>query len=212
MADHPEYIFELQRRLAELQNQQQALQERQAEVQRQIEAEQEQSEAEREQDEEDEFRFLQKKLTFQFAKFRTEGRRLTNDEIIWAKFRRLRLPKRGRYRGPGLLAGKWKGLRFAWDPDDIGHRDNSAEAKRARIFIQRRLKAHKFDLERTLGWGGNGIASLYRFRRSPDRPVEYVVVKGNIDQRKSKEKRLIREREVQEVGAQPKPQHVVPSS
>lgn len=198
MADHPGYyILELQRRLAELQAQQHELRERHDEVGRQIEAEYES---------EDNFRLLQKKQAFEFAKFRTEGRRLTSGEILLRKFRRLKLPKRGRYRGPGLLAGKWKGSRFSWDPDYIGHHGNSETAKKTRIRLQRRLKAHNFNLERTLGWGGHGIASLYRFRRGLNRPVEYVVVKSNIDNNDSAEKSLIlknsliRERKAQEVG------------
>jgi cell division protein FtsB len=192
MADHPEYILQVQQQLERLQADQQALRERQAEVERQIEAERKA---------EDDFRSRQKLQAFQFAKFRTEGRRLTVEEVEGEKFKTLKLPKRGRYRGPGMLAGKWKGFRFSWDADDIGHHGSSTQAKRARIRIQRRLKAHKFHLERTLGWGGHGIASLYRFRRGPDHTVEYVVVKCHIDQdNKLKETSLIRERKVQEVG------------
>ncbi|KAH6842485.1 kinase-like domain-containing protein [Chaetomium sp. MPI-CAGE-AT-0009] len=155
--------------------------------------------AKKEKLEEDKFMFLKRKQTFKFQKFRTEGRDLSDSEIKKGKFETLKLPKRGRYRGPRLLAGRWKGGRFTWDPDDIGYHGNADQAKLARQTLQRRLKFHKFHLERTLGWGGNGIASLYRFKSGPDSPVDRFVVKFPVHHRESVVSALKRERRRQAV-------------
>lgn len=193
MTDNAAHIARLRQRLAEIEAEEKALREEDDDVERRIQVEEEK-------DENETFEFLQKKQAFHFAKFRTQGRYITFDEILKGKFKKIKLPKRGRYRGPGLLAGRWKGSRFNWDPDEIGHHGSSKMAKRTRINLQRRLRGHQLHLERTLGWGGNGIASLYRFKRHPAGPAEYVVVKCNINSEASS-RGLKREREVQRVGA-----------
>ncbi|KAH6617370.1 kinase-like domain-containing protein [Chaetomium tenue] len=212
MADNAAQIARVRQRLAELREEEDRLRAEDDDIERRIQNEQVQGDEEHEEDEEQEeeegeqqeddedkrFEFVQKRQAFQFEKFRTQGRFMTEGEIEAGKFLTIKIPKRGRYRGPGLLSGKWKGSRFNWDPDDIGTHTNSKEAKRARISLQRRLKAHNFHLERTLGWGGNGIASLYRFKRGPAGPVDYFVVKCNLDSQKSL-RGLRREREMQTV-------------
>ncbi|KAK3295081.1 uncharacterized protein B0H64DRAFT_362906 [Chaetomium fimeti] len=189
MADKlAERIAQLRQRLADVEEEERRLvQEEEREAAQRIQA--------AKQLEEDRFLFVKRKLVFSFQKFRTEGRHLTASEIEKGKFYDLNLPKRGRYRGPRLLAGRWKGTHFHWDPDDIGHHWNAEEAKLARQSLQRRLKVHKLHLERTLGWGGNGIASLYRFKPGPNAPVEHFVVKSVINPTESKVSSLKRERE-----------------
>lgn len=128
------------------------------------------------------FRERQRNITWQFRTYRNTGRNPTAHEVALDKARHLLIPKRGWFRGVRSRPGRPKLDRilrrapFSWGPEY-----SEEAAKAARLGLQRDLRRYGLRLHRTLGWGGNGIATL--FYRDPDDggPRDYFVAKCNLN-------------------------------
>ncbi|KAK4148579.1 kinase-like domain-containing protein [Chaetomidium leptoderma] len=92
----------------------------------------------------------------------------------------LRLPRRGWFRGLQRQLGRLRQLRYGGRPNSIGHGFNRDDAKAARRRLQARAAPHDLRLERTLGWGGIGIATLFSRRILGKTRRDYFVAKCNI--------------------------------
>jgi hypothetical protein len=90
---------------------------------------------------------------------------------------------------------------YAYDPDAIGHRGNQEAAKGARIWLAAKLVPLTLRLERTLGWGGNGIASLFSWDPGNGAARKYLVAKTTINASPGAIASLKRERHTQNVRA-----------
>jgi hypothetical protein len=88
---------------------------------------------------------------------------------------------------------------YAFDPDAIGHNRNQDAAKEARIWLSAKLAPFNFRLERTLGWGGNGIASLFSWDPGNGAARRYIVAKATITGDAAALAALRRERNTQNV-------------
>ncbi|KAK4098423.1 hypothetical protein N658DRAFT_509591 [Parathielavia hyrcaniae] len=141
-----------------------------------------------------EFREEQQRSSYKFHKYRTLGR-------FPAKYdehgrphpeatahRDLRRPKRNWIRGPGLFHGLRRlpgavKLGPAWSVNvgRVGFAHNAAPARVARIWLSNTLWNVSARLERTLGWGGNGIASLFYIDYNNGAPRDYFVAKTCIN-------------------------------
>jgi hypothetical protein len=62
---------------------------------------------------------------------------------------------------------------------EIGLSHNKFAAKEARKRLERLVAPHQLRLVRTLGWGGNGIASLFSYATSK-KNIDHFVAKHNV--------------------------------
>lgn len=131
------------------------------------------------------FKEVQRELTFRFAKFRQEGRSIGSEEDAraWAN---IQIPRKGTFgrlrERPGRprLEDKYFAHKFI-----IGHRHNEKPARAGRVRLGKRLAPYRLKLERTLGWGGNGVAALFYLDGVGDsftgKGRDYFVAKCNIN-------------------------------
>jgi hypothetical protein len=84
----------------------------------------------------------------------------------------------------------------------VGDQRNRHLARPARLRLQLRLAPYRLRLERTLGWGGNGIASLFSLLQThPQGQVrEYFVAKCSLRQTQSAIDAMRQEKSRQQVG------------
>ncbi|KAK3897910.1 hypothetical protein C8A05DRAFT_38517 [Staphylotrichum tortipilum] len=124
------------------------------------------------------FLALQRELTFNLATFRAQGRSPLQDERPLADL--LQLPKRGIFRSLKKYTQR-RPRAWAYDelanPLGVGNRTHATRAKRRRIWLQPRLFPHGLVLVHTLGWGGNGLAALFRHPGQNGGPTQYLVAK-----------------------------------
>lgn len=119
-----------------------------------------------------------KKMCAKFRMLRAEGR--WPNEIDNIKPGRLRLPRRGVFPGVKKVRHRVVGIPFTEgiNPLGVGHQHNKLEARAARLRVELEVALHNLRPVTTLGWGGNGIATLYRY--SFNNVDDYFVVKAAI--------------------------------
>jgi hypothetical protein len=149
-----------------------------------------------------EFQLLQQKLTYNFLKVRQEGRELTEDDESRNRYKFVK-PKGGRLRGrfQGVRPprrGKPRLDKVGGDPGAIGHPVNERIARKAQRRLTRKVGSYGLDLVRTLGWGGNGIASLFQTRQGTI-PAHTFVAKCFIEKGRAYTRMMTRERNYQGV-------------
>ena len=148
------------------------------------------------------FEYQRKETTYHLHKIRDFGRLPYEHEVEAQKWRTLKIPKRGAFRGLRRRPGRPNLVEYHRH-FFLGGRNNMRDAKKARVRLERKLAPYRLQLERTLGWGGNGVASLFYLDRRDGTPRDYFVAKCSLDNSRRSINALEREREKQEVGSPP---------
>lgn len=76
----------------------------------------------------------------------------------------------------------------------IGLQESMHQAKDARKGLEQLVAPHRLSLVRTLGWGGNGIASLFSYTAA-NGETDHFVAKHNIDNSQYLDAQLLKEEE-----------------
>jgi hypothetical protein len=124
-----------------------------------------------------------KQICADFRILRAEGRWPNAMDNI--NINRLKFPRRGVFRGVKKVRHRFTGIPFTEGINSlgVGHRRNMDAAKAARDRVVLRVAPAHLTPLTTLGWGGNGIATLYRY--SHNNIVDYMVVKAAIRNRQA---------------------------
>lgn len=150
------------------------------------------------------FRQQQLLSTYKLNKFRTQGKLDVSEAeantLNAQHMQRHWRPRRGAFTGIRASHDN-PGLRRYYSSYALGGSVNYNNAKVARIRLSQRLRQHNLQLERTLGWGGNGIASLFYIDRGNGLPRDHFVAKCNIRPDPSAIVSLQREKEKTDVGS-----------
>ncbi len=119
-----------------------------------------------------------KQVCAEFRMLRNEGR--WPNVIDNTRPRRLLLPKRGPLPRIKKVRHWFTAIPFTEGVNSlgVGHRANMFEARHARRRVRQDVQPHHLQPVTTLGWGGNGIATLYRYQHAGVQ--DYFVVKAAI--------------------------------
>jgi hypothetical protein len=157
----------------------------------------------------DPFIVFRQDASYKFRKFRHEGRVPTTAELqAHGRPLLLQLPKRGWFRGlrDPHRRPRYRPYREQPNPLGLGDPRNRHLARPARLRLQLRLAPYRLRLERTLGWGGNGIASLFSLLQTDPQGQqvrEYFVAKCSLRQTQSAIDAMKQEKSWQQVGWSP---------
>jgi hypothetical protein len=146
--------------------------------------------------EEEKFRVSQMKARLNFRSFRTTGsprEQLPSDADVAGHIGILVRNAFKGIQGPEKYA-RPKTKLLERREGEIGLAHNKIEAKEARKRLERLVAPRQLRLVRTLGWGGNGIASLFSYTRSKA-VIDHFVAKHNISNTNYLDAHLLKEEE-----------------
>ncbi len=129
---------------------------------------------------------FQQHVAFILSTVRTKGRLPEGREVTDEWHKRFKLPKTVRFHGLRAKYRKDKRKRDWYEVPanllGVGHDHNQQQAKQARIRLDDALQPWMAQRVHTLGWGGLGIACLFRGRVIPGTPPDLFVAKCNMNQ------------------------------